>query len=319
MDLSQILDSLRVAQLPMRTKFRGITTREVAVFEGPAGWGEFSPFLEYDDSESAQWLRSAIEAATVSEFPTYRSAIKINGTIPATDSPEEIENLIASYSGAEVFKVKVGGDLKSDLARLDRVKKAAPKAKLRIDVNGSWSVDDAIFNIRTIYGEIGELEYVEQPVADLDALKELKERLLIDVKIAGDEILRKAEDPFAINLDRAIDVLMLKVAPLGGITRALEIAAHHNLPAVVSSALESAVGISHGLRLAAAVPDLDYACGLATGSLFETDLASHEIRGGAISLVTPKPNLETLERFAAPRERLEWWRERVKRCWEVLG
>lgn len=319
MDLNQILETLRVAQLPMRSKFRGITTREVALFEGPAGWGEFSPFLEYDDIESANWLKSAVEAATVNNFPSYRSSIKINGTIPATDSAEEIEKLIASFPGAEVFKVKVGTNQESDLARLKLVKKFAPAAKLRIDVNGSWSVDEALQNIESIYSEIGELEYVEQPVSNLESLKKLKERLKVDVKIAGDEVIRKAIDPFAMNLDGAVDILMLKVAPLAGIKRSLAIAEHHNLPVVVSSALESAVGMSHGLRLAAALPKLDYACGLATGSLFTSDLATHEIRDGAISLTSQTPNLEALARFAAPPERLEWWRDRIKRCWEVLG
>lgn len=318
MDLNQILNSLRVVQLPMRTKFRGITTREVALFEGPAGWGEFSPFLEYGDAESANWLKSGIEAATKNDLAKFRDLIKINGTIPATDSIEEIETLMSLYPGAEVFKVKVGTDLKSDLARLEQVKKLAPKAKLRIDVNGSWGLDEAIFNIRTICGEIGELEYIEQPVAELENLKKLKEYLRVDVKIAGDEVIRKAKDPFAISLDGAIDVLMLKVAPLGGIKRSLEISAHHKLPVVVSSALESAIGISHGLRLATALPKLDYACGLATSSLFTSDLASHEVKDGAISLSEPTPNLDELVRFAAPKERLDWWRERVKRCWEVL-
>ncbi|MFM8384950.1 MAG: o-succinylbenzoate synthase [Actinomycetota bacterium] len=319
MDLNQILETLRVAGLPMRSKFRGITTREVALFEGPAGWGEFSPFLEYDDIESANWLKSALEAATVSDFPSYRRSIKINGTIPATDSAEEIEKLIASYPGAEVFKVKVGTNQESDLARLRRVKELAPNAKLRIDVNGSWSFDEALQNIESIYSEIGELEYVEQPVSDLDSLKRLKEQLNVDVKIAGDEVIRKAIDPFAMNLDGAVDILMLKVAPLAGIKRSLAIAEHHKLPVVVSSALESAVGISHGLRLAAALPKLEYASGLATGSLFNSDLATHEIKDGAISLTSQTPNLEALARFAAPRERLEWWRDRIKRCWEVLG
>ena len=319
MDLNQILETLRVAQLSMRTQFRGITTREVALFEGPVGWGEFSPFLEYDDIESANWLKSALEAATINNFPSYRSSIKINGTIPATDSAEEIENLIASYPGAEVFKVKVGTNTESDLARLRRVKKLAPNANLRIDVNGSWGVDEALQNIESIYGEVGELEYVEQPVEDLDSLKRLKERLTVDVKISGDEVIRKARDPFAINLDGAVDILMLKVSPLGGINRSLLIAEHHKLPVVVSSALESAIGISHGLRLAAALPNLEYASGLATGSLFTSDLATHEIRDGAISITSQTPNLEALERFAVPRERLEWWRERIKDCWEVLG
>jgi O-succinylbenzoate synthase len=302
----------------MRTKFRGITKREVALFEGPAGWGEFSPFLEYGDAESVNWLQSGVEAATTKDFPKFRDLIKINGTIPATDSIEEIETLISLYRDAEVFKVKVGTDLKSDLERLEQVKKLAPNARLRIDANGSWGVNEAILNIRTICDEIGELEYVEQPVTELDDLRKLKDNLRVDVKIAGDEVIRKARDPFAISLDGAIDVLILKVAPLGGIKRSLKIAAHHKLPVVVSSALESAIGISHGLRLAASLPKLDYACGLATGSLFTSDLATHEVKNGAIFISVPTPNLDALARFAAPKERLDWWRERVKRCWEVL-
>lgn len=310
---------LQVVRLPLKLRFRSIRFREVALLEINDNWVEFSPFLEYDDIESANWLKSALEAATINDFPAYRSFIKINGTIPDTDSAEEIENLVASYPGAEVFKVKVGTNMKSDLARLKRVKELAPNVKLRIDVNGSWSVDEALQDIESIHSEIGELEYVEQPVSNLESLKKLKERLKVDVKIAGDEVIRKAIDPFAMNLNGAVDILMLKVAPLAGIKRSLAIAEHHNLPVVVSSALESAVGMSHGLRLAAALPKLDYACGLATGSLFTSDLATHEIRDGAISLTSQTPNLEALARFAAPPERLEWWRDRIKRCWEVLG
>ena len=313
-----IFDSLRVVQLPMRSKFRGITTREVALFKGEAGWAEFSPFLEYDEYESGNWLRSAIEAATKSDFPVHRSSIKINGTIPATDNEAEIAGLVASYPGAEVFKVKVGSDLPQDVKRISLVKKYAPNAKIRIDVNGTWRVSEAISNIETLTGEVGPFEYVEQPVATLEELRELKSKLKIDVKIAGDEVIRKAKDPLALDLREAIDILMLKAAPLGGIRRSLEIAAHHKLPVVVSSALESAVGITHELRLAAALPELTYACGLATGALFTDDLATHEIKNGAITLSNPEPNLEAIARLAAPKERLEWWRARIKRSLEVM-
>lgn len=318
MDLAQILDSLHVAQLPMRTDFRGIKRREVALFQGPARWGEFSPFLEYGDNESANWLKSGIEAASKPSFPIYRESIKINGTIPAINSESEIAELISTYSGAEVFKVKVGTDFELDVARLKLVKKYAPESKLRIDVNGIWSVDEALQNIRKILDEVGPLEYVEQPVAEVEELKELKSRLGIDVKIAGDEVIRKAKDPFAINLDGVVDVLMLKVAPLGGISNSIAIAAHHKIPVVVSSALESAIGISHGLRLAAALPRSEYASGLATGSLFAEDLEIHKIVDGSITIDDKTPNLDALERFKAPKERLEWWRERIKRCWEVV-
>lgn len=314
-----IFDSLRVIQLPMRSKFRGITTREVALFEGPAGWGEFSPFLEYDETESANWLRSGIEAATSIDFPVNRKLIKVNGTIPGTDDEREIEALVAMYPGAEVFKVKVGTDLVADSKRIATVKKYAPAARIRIDVNGTWTVDEAVYNIRTLNGELGPFEYIEQPVASLEQLKELRSRLMIDVKIAGDEVIRKAKDPFALDLSDAVDIVMLKAAPLGGVKRSLQIAAHHKLPVVVSSALESAIGISHELRLAAALPELSYASGLATGVLFQDDLAKHEITDGAITLDSLEIDFEAFERLAAPKERLEWWRERVKKTLEVMA
>jgi O-succinylbenzoate synthase len=314
--LSQILDSLSVIQLPMRSKFRGVTNREIALFKGESTWGEFSPFLEYDYVESAAWLRSGIESASGEDFPVNREWIAINGTIPATDSEAEIASLIESYNGASVFKVKVGSDLREDVVRLARVRKFAPKAKLRIDVNGSWSVKEAILNLRTLYGEVaGEyLEYAEQPVSTLDEMKELKETLNIPVKIAADELLRKSNSP---DLSGAADILILKVAPLGGIAKSLEIAKKYKLPVVVSSALESAVGISHGLKLAAALPELNYASGLATGKLFTEDIADLEIKDGQMRVTTPIIEQERLARFQVGKERLEWWRERIKRVWEV--
>jgi O-succinylbenzoate synthase len=293
----------------------------VALFEGPKGWGEFSPFLEYGDREAAKWLKSGVEAASGAEFPIYRDSIKVNGTIPATDSVTEINSLVNSYPGVSVFKVKVGSGLEADIERLKAVKSAAPSAKIkiRIDVNGSWSVAEAERNIKTMMDQVGALEYIEQPVSDIQSLRELKRKLNGEVLIAGDEVIRKSQDPMELDLVDAIDILMLKVAPLGGIERSLEIANHHKLPVVVSSALESAVGISHGLRLAAALPNLDYASGLATGALFESDLATHEIRSGEMKVKESEPNLDALVRFAAPKERLEWWRRRIKNCWEVIA
>ncbi len=317
--LAQILDSLTVIQLPMRTKFRGITNREVALFKTEDGWGEFSPFLEYDDNESIPWLLNGIEAASNNHFPIHREWIDINGTIPDTDSESEIAQLIELYHGAQTFKVKVGSGLSEDLIRIARVRKFAPNAKIRIDVNGSWSVKDAISNIRAIYEEVsGEyLEYVEQPVATLIELKELKETLGIPVKIAVDELLRKSNDPLKLDLTDAADILILKVAPLGGIAKSLAIASHHNLPVVVSSALESAIGISHGLQLAAALPEINYASGLATGKLFLKDVASHELKAGKMRVNTPKIEPEQIKELQAPKERIEWWRNRIERVWEL--
>ena len=317
--LEEALASLRVVALPMKTKFRGLELRETALIQGIAGWGEFAPFIEYEAHESLPWLESAIEQASTHMPAGSRSSIRVNATVPASDDEGEIERIISWYPGVDTVKIKVGTGIREDLVRIARVRKYLPNAKIRVDVNGSWSVDDAVFNIRTIYGEVAGnfLEYVEQPVATLDELKELKERLIVDVKIAGDEVLRKARDPFGINLDGAVDVLMLKVAPLGGIKLSLELAAHHKLSVVVSSALESAVGISHGLRLASQLPELDYACGLATSALFQEDLAELPIVNGAMRVSTPVIDDERLQRFVVSPERLEWWRNRIKEVWKL--
>ena len=319
--LEDALASLRVVALPMKTKFRGIEVRETALFEGPAGWAEFAPFIEYDARESLAWLESAIEAATIRVPIGERTSIPVNATVPASNDVAEIEEILSWYPGVDTVKIKVGTGIREDLARIARGRKVLPKAKVRVDVNGSWSVDDAIFNIRTIYGEVAGnfLEYVEQPVASLNELRELKERLIVDVKIAGDEVLRKAEDPFAIDLDGAIDVLMLKVSPLGGIKRSLDLAAHHKLPVVVSSALESVVGISYGLKLAAQLPVLNYACGLATSALMKADVGFIPIDNGAMSVSTPEISREMLEKLKVSQERLEWWRNRITEVWRLRG
>ena len=312
----QLLDTLRVIALPMKTKFRGITVREVALIKGPHGWGEFSPFLEYDDAESAPWLASAIEAATTPKPKLYRTSVAINGTIPALNDKKKIEELVNSFPGVETFKVKVGQNLSEDVARLAMIRVLRPKAKLRVDVNGLWSVEDALRNLYTYYENIGLLEYVEQPCATLEELRELKSKIKIPVKVVGDEILRKAADPFEIDLTGAIDYLMLKVAPLGGIKRAHALAEHHNLPVVVSSALESAVGINYGLTLAASFEEMNFDCGLGTGSLLAADVAQLPIVDGKIEISEFEPQFDGLD--VAP-DRFEWWKNRIMRTAELLN
>ena len=312
--LNQLLASMQVVALPLKSKFRGITAREVALFEGPAGWGEFSPFLEYDDVESSTWLLSAIDAAMNPAPMAYRGFIKVNATLPALNNAKEIEELLQSFAGCDTVKIKVGENLGEDIVRVARVRALLPKAKLRLDVNGAWSVDQALVNLYAIYEEVGPLEYIEQPCATLAELRQLKEKLVIDFKITGDEVIRKAKDPFAIDLQGAVDVLMLKVAPLGGVTRAREIGAHHNLPMVVSSALDSAVGIGYGLQLAASLPSLEYACGLATGQLLSADVAAVPLENGELAVRAISPDADLLAKYAVPVERLTWWKERTKRA-----
>ena len=316
--LEEALASLRVLALPMRTTFRSLDIRETALFKGENGWGEFAPFVEYSDQESLQWLESAIEAADKALSPALRESIPINATVPASNDEAEIEQILSWYPGVDTAKIKVGTGIKEDLARIAAVRKHLPKAKIRIDVNGSWSVKEALSNIIAIYEVTGDLlEYVEQPVASLDELKQLKEGMSLDVKITGDEVLRKAKDPFAISLDGEIDILMLKVSPLGGIKRAMDLASHHKLPVVISSALESAVGISYGLALAARVTKLEYACGFGTSALFNQDISDIPIVNGAIKATSYPIDLDRVERYELKGERLEWWRNRISRVWNL--
>jgi len=305
----QLLDTLRVIALPMKTKFRGITVREVALIKGPHGWGEFSPFLEYDDAESAPWLASAIEAATTPKPKLYRTSVAINGTIPALNEPADLKRVVDSFPGVTSFKVKVGNDLAEDLARVNVIRNLQPQAKIRIDVNGLWSVDQA----EAFLSAVGDIEYVEQPCATIEELRELKSRT--SVKIVGDEVLRKAADPFAIDFTGAIDYLMLKVQPLGGIKRAHALAEHHNLPVVVSSALESAIGINYGLTLAASFETMNFNCGLGTGSLLAADVAHLPIVDGKIEITEFEPQLAGLD---VASDRFEWWKNRIMRTAELL-
>jgi len=314
--LQELFSTMRVVALPTKTNFRGINIREVALFEGECGWGEFSPFLEYGYAECAPWLMCAIEAATKPRPQIYRNSIKVNGTIPALNDPSDIERIISSFPSVETFKVKVGENLLEDMARLARVRALRPHAKLRIDVNGNWDVATAVTNLRAIYENIGPLEYVEQPCATIEELRELKGKLKLDIKITGDEVLRKAADPFAVDLAGAVDILMLKVQPLGGIARAHALAQHHHLPVVISSALESAVGINYGLILAASFPEIKFDCGLGTGSLLSANVAQLPIVNGEIEITDFEPDFS---RYEVAPERFEWWKNRVMNTAEHLA
>ena len=311
----QLLDTLRVIALPTKTNFRGINVREVALFKGPYGWGEFSPFLEYDDVESSHWLASAIEAATQPRPKLFRSSIAVNGTIPATNDQKVVDELVASYPGVRTYKVKVGDNLSEDIVRLARIRSLGRKVNIRIDVNGLWSVEQALTNLYAFYENVGPFEYVEQPCATLDELRELKSKIRIPLKITVDELIRKSSDPFALDLQGAADIVMLKVQPLGGIKRARAIAVHHKLPVVVSSALDSAVGINYGLTLAASLQDLNFDCGLATGSLLAKDVAHLPIVDGMMQISEFEPQLDGLD--VAP-DRFEWWKNRIMRTAELL-
>lgn len=314
--LDSILESVHVVALPTRTNFRSVQLREIALFQGPEGWGEFSPFLEYGEKECVPWLVSGIESATNPPIESLRSKIEINATMPAINDRDEIALVLAWFPGCKTVKIKVGANLKEDLARIAYVRQLLPNARIRIDVNGGWSVDNAVDALHAILQE-GDIEYVEQPCDTLAELRELKSRLDVPIPIAGDEVIRRSSNPLTIDLNGAVDILILKVAPLGGIKRSMEIARAHELPVVVSSAIDSAVGISAGLRLAAALPELNYACGLGTGQLLAADVATLPIEEGCISVQSVIPDEASLQKYAVSPERLNWWRRRIRQTWNA--
>ncbi|MGA7207072.1 MAG: o-succinylbenzoate synthase, partial [Specibacter sp.] len=269
--LDEILASAHVVTLPMRVKFRGVLEREVLLLDGPAGWAEFSPFVEYDDAESARWLASALEAGWLGYPEAVRDWIPVNATVPAV-SAAEVPAVLGAFDAVHTVKIKVaepGQSLAQDAGRVGAVRHLLPDALIRVDANGGWDVDQAVqaLQMLSVFG----LEYAEQPVASVAEMAAVRRALGGSVLIAADESVRKATDPLAVARAGAADLLVVKAAPLGGVRRALEIVAEAGLPAVVSSALDSSVGIRAGLALAAALPELPYACGLGTVSLMAAD------------------------------------------------
>jgi O-succinylbenzoate synthase len=296
-DISDLLGTLRAFAIPMRTKFRGITVREGAVIEGPAGWGEFSPFAEYGPKESARWLASAIESATVPWPEPVRGSVPVNVTVPAV-GPERAREIVAA-SGCRTAKVKVaekGQDEGEDIERVAAVRDTlGPDGRIRVDANGGWTVDRAARVLKRLNEY--SLEYAEQPCATLEELAEL--RRLADVPIAADESIRKATDPLRVRAAGAADIVMVKVQPLGGVRPALRVAEACGLPVVVSSAVDSSVGLAAGVALAAALPELPYACGLATMSLLAGDVTAEPLAesAGVLPVRRPSVDLDTLARW----------------------
>ncbi len=309
--------------LPLATRFRGIDVREAVLLEGPEGWTEFSPFLEYDDAESSTWLAAAIEYGWAPQPAPLRDAIPVNATVPAVDAAS-VAGELARFDGCRTAKVKVaepGQRLSDDVARVRAVRDAmGPEGRIRVDANGAWNLDEAEHAIHAL-AEF-DLEYVEQPCAWIEELAELRRRVkYLGIPIAADESVRKADDPFAVARAGAADILIVKAQPLGGVRRALEIVAEAGLPAVVSSALETSVGLAMGVALAAALPDLDYDCGLGTAALLTADVASPALlpRAGMLPVGRVTPDAALMEQFAASEDRHEWWRARIARCYSELA
>ncbi|WP_432486989.1 o-succinylbenzoate synthase [Kineococcus sp. SYSU DK018] len=322
--LADLLDAARVVRLPLRTRFRGLTEREALLLRGPAGWGEFAPFVEYGPEESARWLAAGVEAAW-SGFPApRRGRVEVNATVPAVPAAD-VPAVLARFPGCRTAKVKVaerGQRLADDVARVRAVRDAlGPGGRVRVDANAGWGLDEAERAL-AVLGESG-LEYAEQPCATLEEMALLRRRMAragTPVPLAADESVRKAEDPLRVAGLEAADVVVLKVAPLSGVRPALRVAAACGLPVVVSSALDTSVGLAAGTALAAALPELPFACGLGTGALLTADVTAEPLLpvDGALPVGPARADEDLLERYRAPADREAWWRERLRACHDVL-
>jgi o-succinylbenzoate synthase len=306
----------------LRTRFRGITERQGIVWEGAAGWGEWSPFLDYDGPELVPWLRAAEEAAERGWPAPLRTEIPVNSTVPAVGPAQAYE--IARTGGCRTAKVKVaerGQSLAGDAERLEAVRDAVGRSgKIRIDANGGWTPDEALEAVREL--NRFDLEYVEQPCASLDELADLRRRLArfgLNVPIAADESIRRAADPYQVAKSEAADIAVLKVQPLGGVRACLQIAERIGLPVVVSSALETSIGIRAGLALAAALPDLPYACGLNTVALLNDDLAREPLIAVAGMIIVSDLTVDrsALERHRPAVEVQQFWQARLVQTREL--
>lgn len=326
--LNDLLASTRVVALPMRVKFRGITLRETALIEGPEGWGEFAAFTEYEPMEASAWLACAIEAAWLPYPQPLRTSIPLNATVPAVPA-QAVEDVLARYQGqVREIKIKVAEaglpfeeSLAQDLARVAAVRAACPDARLKIDANGGWEEGQAVRALTELADY--DLLYAEQPVPGIEGLARVREALRArgnPLLIAADEAVRKADDPLRVARLGAADLMIIKAAPLGGVRRALELVEQAALPAVVSSALESSVGIRTGAALAAALPQLPYGCGLGTVSLLAQDVTPSPLvaRDGYLPLRDIAPDPRLLEEATASPERTAWWHRRIEACYRLL-
>ncbi|AZA12207.1 o-succinylbenzoate synthase [Corynebacterium gerontici] len=330
--LKDVLERSHVVALPMRVKFRGITTREALLIEGPQGWGEFCPFEDYAPHEAAHWLASGLEMAFQGPPPFEREWVDINATIPAV-SPEQVPEILARFEGCTTVKVKVAEpsqELFDDIARVQAVREVWPLAKIRVDANRGWRVDEALEAAKAL----GPLDYMEQPCATVAELAELRHRLVrsgIFLRVAADESIRRADDPYEVVRAKAADVAVVKPAPIGGVRKVLDLAAYmraQGLDITVASALDTGVGINAGLAAVAALPrhsdDEEFdvppaAAGLGTQRLFLEDVtAPRELIDGRLKADMLVPEQDRLEALKAPAARRDAWFDRLKRAWEYL-
>ena len=322
--LEEVLEDAAVVDLPMTSRFRGLQRRESMLVRGPQGWAEFAAFPEYDDAEALAWWRCALEVGWLGLPRPRRTAVSVNATVPAVPAAE-VPRVLARYGeGIAAVKVKVaehGQSLADDDARVAAVRAVLPEAALRVDANAGWGPEEAVEALIRLARH--GLEYAEQPSPGIEGLARVRSELRgrgEPLPIAADESVRKAEDPLAVARAEAADLIVIKAAPLGGAQRALAVVEQAGLPAVVSSALETSVGLSAGLALAAALPELPYACGLGTAALLAEDVTGSPLlpSGGVLPVGPVAADPELLARHRASPQREQWWRDRARRVHGLL-
>jgi o-succinylbenzoate synthase len=316
----------RVVSIPLRTRFRGMSERELLVFEGPNGWSEWAAFPEYSDEEATVWLEAALEWGYGDLPKPKRTHVTVNAILPAING-EEIAKVLTRAGKFETVKIKVaepGQDISVDVSRIQEVRQLYPEAKIRLDANGGFEIPKALELLEKLSGIGIKLEYFEQPVKSIAELAELRLEISkrgLDTLIAADESVRKSSDPLAVEVAGAADILVLKSAPLGGVAKALEVAASSKLPIAASSAMQSSIGLAAELHFAASLDNSLFDAGLGTLNLFAGDLVKNPLKpvDGVLEVRRESLNPAALEIFNAEDHRYDWWIERLERCGRLIG
>lgn len=323
------VDDLLVYSAPMSVRFRRVTSRDGLLLHGVSAWGEASPFWDYAARESSAWLASALGAAMTPAPPAKRSQVPVNVTIPVV-SPEDAYRRVLASGGCATAKVKVadpGAGPADDCARVEAVAQAladtvGSSGAVRVDANGAWDEDEAVRAIRALdeaASSVGGLQYAEQPCPSVDELARVRRR--VDVPIAADESIRRAEDPLAVARACAADIAVIKIAPLGGIDRALSIARDTGLRLVVSSALETSIGLATGVSAAAALDDV-LACGLATSRFLAADVTADRLTpvNGHLPLRAIAPDADLIDQHPVDEDLRRRWTVRLEdMCAHIEG
>jgi O-succinylbenzoate synthase len=327
MSVANLLEEAEFFGFPLRNRFRDTESRFGILLNGPSGWSEFAPFDDYSDEVAGRWLAAALEQSHGSWPSAIRTEIPINGILPIVDvaTTKSLTKEILSR-GMTTIKIKVNdgsaASLEHDIERIAAVREVVPAdTKIRIDVNGAWTVNEAVTALKEIISATGELDYVEQPCRTLQELAKLRTQVNSGIRIAVDESIRLAESIKAAEIRSIADVVIVKSIPLGGVNAALKIVEEIGLPAVVSGSLDTSVGLASGLQLAGCIENLYGACGLGTGLLLGGDVVKHSLLpvNGYIPVGRVKPDEDCLARWYTCSNQIFEWSERLVRAWYASG